>query len=160
MPTPRRRSPAPLVQPSAARIISVRPRKAKPDIYVRKARGMGRGVFAGRAFRKGEVIEVCPVVPLPRSQSKKCEDDALDLYVFEWPRRGFPAAVVLGYGSLYNHSVDANATFTPRPVADVMVFRAARAIEPGEQIFVDYEWPARDYHFDVAPRPARRRGNP
>ena len=31
-----------------------------------------------------------------------------------------------------------------------MVFRATRAIAPGEQIFVDYEWPARDYHFPVA----------
>ena len=159
MPTPRRRSPAPLVQPSAARIIAVRPRKARPDLRVRKVRGMGRGVFAGRPFRKGEVIEVCPVVPLPRSQVRKCEGDALDLYIFEWPRRGFPAAVVLGYGSLYNHSADANATFTPRPAADAMVFRAARPIAPGEQIFIDYEWPATDYQFDVAPRSAKWKGN-
>ena len=36
-----------------------------PDLYVRKVRGMGRGVFAGRPFRQGEVIEVCPVIPLP-----------------------------------------------------------------------------------------------
>ena len=146
MPTPRRRSPAPLVQSSAARIINP---KAKPAIYVRKVRGMGRGVFAGRAFRKGEMIEVCPVVPLPRSQVIKCERETLDLYIFWWPRRGFPGAIVLGCGSLYNHSADRNATFTPRPGANVMVFRAARPIVPGEQIFIDYEWPAKDYHFDV-----------
>jgi SET domain-containing protein len=113
---------------------------------------MGRGVFAARAFRPGEVIEICPVVPLPRSQSRKCEGEALDLYVFEWPRRGYPSAVVLGYGSLYNHSCEANARFTPRPAADTMVFRATRPIAAGEQIFIDYEWPAPDYHFPVSPK--------
>jgi SET domain-containing protein len=159
VPTPRRRSPAPFVQSSAARIITAPVPKAKPAVYVRRVRGMGRGVFAGRPFRKGEVIEVCPVVPLPRPQVKKCEGDALDLYIFEWPKRGFPAAVVLGFGSLYNHSADANATFTPRPAADAMVFRAARPIAPGEQIFIDYEWPGRDYQFDVTPRSAKWKGN-
>ena len=160
MPTPRRRSPAPLVQSSAARIITVLPRKATPDIYVRKARGMGRGVFAGRAFRPGEVIEVCPVLPLSRSQVHKCKGEVLDRYLFWWPKAGSGAAIALGFGSIYNHSADPNATFAPRLSADALVFRAARPIAAGEQIFVDYEWPAADYHFDVTPRAARRKGNP
>jgi len=111
---------------------------------------MGRGVFAGRRFRTGEVIEVCPVIPLPRGQTRACVGDLLDRYIFQWPRRGYPSAVVLGLGSLYNHATDPNARYTPRTDADVMVFRAARPIAAGEQIFVDYEWPARDYHFPVA----------
>jgi SET domain-containing protein len=147
---PRRLSPAPPVQASAARIIPPRTTKEKPAIYVRRIRGMGRGVFAGRRFRPGEVIEVCPVIPLPRSQTRACVGDLLDRYIFQWPRRGFPSAVVLGLGSLYNHAADPNARYTPRPDADVMVFRAARPIAAGEQILVDYEWPARDYHFPVA----------
>lgn len=149
MPAPRRRPPAPLVQSSAARILTASAPKAKPAVVVRKVRGMGRGVFAGRRFRAGEVIEVCPVVPLPRSQVTKCKGEALDRYIFQWPRPGFPAAMVLGCGSLYNHALDPNATFAPRPGADAMVFRAARPIAAGEQIFVNYEWPARDYHFPV-----------
>jgi uncharacterized protein len=159
VPTPRRRSPAPFVQSSAARIITAPVPKAKPAVYVRKVRGMGRGVFAGRRFRTGDVIEVCPVVPLPRSQVAKCVGEALDRYIFDWPTRGFPAAVVLGCGSLYNHAADPNATFAPRPAADAMVFRAARPIAPGEQIFIDYEWPARDYHFEVTARNSKWKGN-
>jgi uncharacterized protein len=147
---PRRPSPASPVQPCAARIIPPRTTKEKPAIYVRRIRGMGRGVFAGRRFRAGEVIEVCPVIPLPRGQTRACVGDLLDRYIFQWPRREFPSAVVLGLGSLYNHAADPNARYTPRPEADVMVFRAARPIAPGEQIFVDYEWPARDYHFPLA----------
>ena len=156
MPTPRRPLPAMLVQSSAARVTTAPTPEAKPAIQVRRVRGMGRGVFAARRFRAGEVIEVCPVVPLPRSQVRKCRGEALDRYIFQWPRPGYPAAVVLGCGSLYNHAADPNATFAPRPGADAMIFRAARPIAAGEQIFVDYEWPARDYHFDVTARTAKR----
>jgi uncharacterized protein len=147
---PRRPSPALPVQSSVAQYVRPRISKPKPAIYVRRIRGMGRGVFAGRRFRPGEVIEVCPVIPLPRGQTRACVGDLLDRYIFQWPRREFPSAVVLGLGSLYNHAANPNARYTPRPDADVMVFRAARPIAPGEQIFVDYEWPARDYHFPVA----------
>lgn len=128
----------------------------KPAIYVRRVRAMGRGVFAGRRFRPGDIIEICPVIPLPRAQARACVGDLLDRYIFEWPRPGYPAAVVLGFGSIYNHAADPNAWFAPRASADVMVFRAARPIAPGEQILVDYEWPPHDYHFPVA-RPSRGR---
>ena len=154
----RRRPPAPPVQRSAARIIQPPITKEKPAIYIRRVRGMGRGVFAARRFRPGEVIEVCPVIPLPRGQTRACAGDLLDRYIFQWPRAGYPAAVVLGFGSIYNHAADPNARYTPRPGADVMVFRAVRDIAPGEQIFVDYEWPPRDYHVPVAALPARRPG--
>lgn len=149
MTAPRRRLPALPVLTSAAQFIRPRVSKLKPAIHVRRVRGMGRGVFAARRFRTGDVIEVCPVIPLPRGQTRACVGDLLDRYIFQWPRRGYPSAVVLGLGSLYNHAADPNARYTPRPEADVMVFRAARPIAPGEQIFVDYEWPARDYHFPV-----------
>ena len=33
--------------------------------------------------------------------------------------------------------------------ADVQRLNLARQVTDGEQIFVDYEWPARDYHFPV-----------
>jgi SET domain-containing protein len=111
---------------------------------------MGRGVYAARRFRTGDVIEVCPVIPLPRGQTRACVGDLLDRYIFQWPRRDYPSVVVLGLGSLYNHAAHPNAGYTPRTADDVMVFRAARPIDAGEQIFVDYEWPARDYHFPVA----------
>jgi SET domain-containing protein len=144
---PRRPSPAAPSAPSAARIIRVKPTRSKPALVVRKVRGMGRGVFAGRRFRKGEVIEACPVLPVPASQARKCRGEVLDHYLFWWPRPGFPTAIALGFGSIYNHSFTPNARFTPRPARDVMLYIAVRDIEPGEQIFVNYEWPAKDYHF-------------
>ena len=42
----------------------------------------GRGVFAGRPYRKGEVIEVCPVIRLPAA-SEGAAGGGLEHYVFQ-----------------------------------------------------------------------------
>jgi uncharacterized protein len=123
-----------------------------PSISVRTVRGMGRGVFAGRPFRKGEVIEVCPVLVLPESVDRKCKDEILDKYFFAWDETGDVIALAFGFGSLYNHSPDPNAAFAKRKRDKVVVFRAKRDIRAGEQIFVDYEWEEADYHFPTADR--------
>jgi uncharacterized protein len=134
----------------------------RPPLYVRRARGMGRGVFAGRAYRRGEVIEVCPVIPLPAG-TVEAALGALGRYLFKWGKAEDRLAVALGYGSLYNHAPDPNARFTPRAVTDDIVFRARRDIAEGEQIFVNYHWDEGDYAAFVQPageRPATRTSTP
>jgi len=119
-------------------------------LLLRNVRGMGRGIFAGRRFRKGEIIEICPAVPVGMRFGKKCDGEVLEHYLFQWGPRG--SAVVLGYGSIYNHSNSPNASFRPRMSKLELVFRALRDIEIGEQILVDYEWP--DFHKEL--KKARR----
>ena len=120
------------------------------SLYVRSVRGMGRGVFAGRRYLSGEVIEVCPVLLIPESVEQKCRDEILDKYIFEWDKTGYVAAIAWGFGSLYNHSSDPNATFSRRKRDKVIVFRAKRHIAKGEQILVDYDWYPSDFHFPTA----------
>lgn len=102
---------------------------------------MGRGVFAGRLFRRGEVIEVCPVLRLPSGMPP----DGLEYYVFKWGTEGKELAIALGYGSLYNHSPDPNAAFTTRYARAEVVFRATRDIAAGEQVLIDYGWDEAEY---------------
>jgi hypothetical protein len=118
-------------------------RKPKPaPLVVRRVRGMGRGVFAGRPFRAGELLEVCPVLVLPAGTPPTALG-RLDAYVFKWADDAL--AIALGYGSLYNHSTDPNAVFSYRFGRDEVVFRAVRGVAAGEQIFIDYGWAATDY---------------
>jgi SET domain-containing protein len=114
------------------------------DIFVRKVRGMGRGVFASRAFRKAELIEVCPVILLPGITDEE-QLGGMRKYVFQWHVTGDVLAIALGYGSLYNHDPNPNAEFTLRHARNEIVFRAVRKIEPGEQILIDYRWDETDY---------------
>ena len=131
----------------------------RPPLYVRKARGMGRGVFAGRAYREGEVIEVCPVIPLAE-ETVEAALGALDRYLFAWGKDGERLAIALGYGSLYNHSPDPNAGFTPRTATEDIVFRARRDIAEGEQILVDYQWDEEAYAAFAQPASTGRRPTP
>ncbi|MDB5306564.1 MAG: hypothetical protein JWO38_766 [Gemmataceae bacterium] len=105
---------------------------------------MGRGIFAGRAFRAADVIEICPVILLPGGTDEKSLG-GLRHYVFKWGKAGNGLAIALGYGSLYNHSPDPNAAFAPRHARHEIVFRAVREIPAGEQILVDYGWDEADY---------------
>jgi uncharacterized protein len=142
-------------KPTALSRVRDASRSPEPALYVKKVRGMGRGVFAGRRYRKGEVIEVCPVVPMTRREERACRGGVLDRYFFAWDEPGYVVAIVLGYGCVYNTAPDPNASFTQRWATGDMVYRAARDIEPGEQIFVNYGWAAGE--FDI-PADGRRTG--
>jgi uncharacterized protein len=105
-------------------------------IEVKRIRGKGRGVFARRAIRKGEVIERVPVLVLSSAEyAKGLSNTALKDYCFGWGVDR--VALALGYGSLYNHSYKPNARYEdvgPQTKA----FIALRAIRQGEEITVNY----------------------
>jgi SET domain-containing protein len=96
----------------------------------------GRGVFATRAFAAGETVERCPAVVVPAAERHLLDGTHLYNYYFHW--EGEAAAIVLGYGSLYNHSASPSARYRNVFNADVVEFVALRDIEPGCEITVDY----------------------
>lgn len=95
-------------------------------------------MFAARKIKQGEVFERAPVVVIPRDQWRLAEKTVIDDYAFEWGRDLKDAAIVLGYGSLYNHSATPNARFEYRLTEKLYVFIALRDIEPGEEILTNY----------------------
>ncbi len=104
-------------------------------VRVRKVKGKGRGVFARRAIKKGAVVERVPVVIIPvKNLVDGWKNRALNKYFYVWS--GSTVAVSLGYGSLYNHSFTPNADYEHG--AKVLVYRALRDIDEGEEITVNY----------------------
>jgi uncharacterized protein len=105
-------------------------------IEVKRIKGKGRGVFARRLIRKGEVIEQVPVLVLPTAEIRDGSDwTTLGGYCFVWDRDN--VALALGYGSLYNHSYRPNARYDDVG-QQTKVFTALRHIAPGEEITVNY----------------------
>jgi SET domain-containing protein len=99
----------------------------------------GRGVYALRAFREGEVIEVCPVVVLGKPYEALPAE--IQKLVFMWERReGSPdiQALALGYGSLYNNDNPANVRYEPDRSALALRFIAVRDISANEELTVNY----------------------
>ena len=106
-----------------------------PWLIVKESRH-GRGVFAARRFRTGDVIEECPTLHVPPAEITGTLRD----YVFS-SLDGRENVLALGYGMLYNHAADPNVEYDQdRP--DLLRFFALRTIRAGEELTIDYgeEW--------------------
>jgi len=104
----------------------------------------GRGVFADKHFSVGETIEVCPVLLLSPKEAKLCAQTMLDNYLFEWENEK-DAAIVLGYGSIYNHSYHPNAEYLRDFANKTMIIKALTDISPNAEIFVNYNGEPNNY---------------
>jgi len=97
-------------------------------IFVKKT-VIGYGVFAGKTIKKGEKIEECYTI-ISRGGDKKLEDfyfDADGKY-----------ALLLGFGSIYNHSDEPNADYKINAKRRLATIKAQKTIHKGDQIFVFY----------------------
>lgn len=98
--------------------------------------GRGRGCFALKKFRKGEIIEPCPTILLTIKECKLCEKTFLDNYIYAWNKKY--GAILLGYGFIYNHSYEPNAEYIRDYKNKLMIYKAIKSIKPGEEILVNY----------------------
>jgi uncharacterized protein len=99
--------------------------------------GKGRGVFAARDIRRGELIEAAPVIVMPDDHVEWIEKTVLSDYYYLWGESHI--AVVLGYGSLYNHSTSPNVSFYPDTINKAMIYEARKRIRKDEELLIDYQ---------------------
>lgn len=110
----------------------------RKNVIVKKiGKHKGRGVFALRDFRVGEIIESCPVLVFDTKGRKNLEKTQLSHYIYPW-RSTRGAALVLGFGSLYNHSFSPNADWKQNFRTKSMVYRTIKSIKKGQEITVNY----------------------
>jgi SET domain-containing protein len=95
-----------------------------------------RGVFATRDISKGELIHEAPVIPYPNEEDVFIEKTILSDYVFEYGANH--TAILLGYGSLFNHSYRPNATYDINFNNHTFEFYAYTDINAGDEILINY----------------------
>lgn len=106
-------------------------------IKVRRTKNKGRGVFALKDFKEGEIIEKCPIINITAKERKHCEKTVLNYYIYPW-RSTRSGSIVLGYGSIYNHSFNPNADWKQNFKEEKMTYRALKEIQKGDEITVNY----------------------
>ncbi|HKK74694.1 MAG TPA: SET domain-containing protein [Saprospiraceae bacterium] len=107
-------------------------------LYVGLSPLSGRGVFCRQVIPAGHLIEVCPVIVLPRSDIAHIDQTRLHDYYFIWGENDQKAAIILGFGSLYNHSFQPNAEYRPDYQAGKLSFFALQEIAADIEITVNY----------------------
>jgi len=98
-----------------------------PDLYIAPSDVHGRGVYCSKFIPEGEIIEICPVLVLPKKDLEQIRDTKLYNYYFIWGDQDEAIAIILGFGSLYNHSYLPNAEYYP--LKDIL---------PGDEILINY----------------------
>jgi len=109
----------------------------KKTIAVKQTAKKGRGVFALKDFKAGETIESCPVINITPAERKRLEKTIFNYYIYPW-RSTRSGCLVLGYGSIYNHSFEPNADWKQNFKTNCMIYRAIKPIKKGKEILVNY----------------------
>lgn len=102
------------------------------------APGKGWGVFATSPIFKGEIIEECPVLEIPR-KAYQCVPDLFIDYAFNSLIQNEIPVLLFGFGDVYNHSNTPNAKWDLHPQNNrVFRFTAIQDIKPGEEVCTHY----------------------
>jgi len=114
--------------------------KPSSKIYLSKSKipKAGKGVFAAKSIKKGEVIEECPVLVLPKKDYPTVKKTILRNYYFMWGKT--TSALCFGYGSFYNHSYQPNATYKKNTKERKIDFVAIKNIAKDKEITVNYNY--------------------
>ena len=111
--------------------------------YIDNTKEFGRGIYSGIiGFERHEVICVCETVPLSKLDTNLIKGSSvLKNYTFKYNED--MDCLVLGDGSLFNHSSNPNVSFRldehpTDPTRKMMYFYALTSIKEGEQMFIDY----------------------
>lgn len=108
-----------------------------PFLYIRTTDGKGRGVFTAQEIPQGSHIESCPVVIISPADTALIHQTILHDYYFLWGTTG-QSAMVLGFGSLYNHASQPNADYQMDFANESMDLFTLHDIAPGEEITINY----------------------
>lgn len=124
--------------------------KPTEKVAIRPSPQKGRGVFATRAIRRGEIIETAPVLLVPDDEGDDLLSSFLGHYMFQTDD-GRHYAIGLGLTSLINHAERANAEFYVN--RERITIKATRSIAAGDEVTINYGWSKADWRDAIGALP-------
>ncbi len=115
---------------------------ASDRVYIKasKIHNAGRGVYARMDIKKGQLIEKCPVIEVPKADMSNLRESILVTYFFYFGKNREKLIVALGFGSLYNHSHQPNAIYKIKPLEKTIDFIALKNIKKNQEITFNYTY--------------------
>ena len=108
------------------------------SLYIASSDNRGRGVFTASPIHEGDIIEVCPVIVIPKRELPIIHKTILHDHYFLWGDKLEDCAIALGYGSMYNHELNPNANFILDLENMTIDIEAIQDIAAGEEITLNY----------------------
>ena len=102
----------------------------------------GKGAFAKKDIKKGTIIDVAHVIPIPNEDHEKIFQTILYGYTFIWdnPTKtpDCSHAIAMSISQFINHSFDPNLRYYYNLANETIIFKAIKHISLGEELTVNY----------------------
>ena len=110
----------------------------KPYLFVDTTTGKGRGVFTHERIPANTVIEIAPVIVMPKTDREHLDKTLLHDYIFEWGKEKDKCCMALGLIPMYNHSYKSNCEYFMDCDDNTIMVKTVRVIENGEELTINY----------------------
>jgi hypothetical protein len=100
--------------------------------------GKGRGVVCLSPIKKGEILEVSPVIVMSHKEQELLDQTLMHDYIFLWGEDQPQCALALGYVSMYNHSYDSNCEYQMYTDQELIEIFAVKNIAAGTELTINY----------------------
>lgn len=109
-----------------------------PCLTIIDTPNMGRGVFTSEPIPPGTIVEISPVIVMGPEDRILLDKTPLHDYIFEWGEDRKQCCMAMGYVPVYNHASPSNCEYEMDYDDDTITVTAVRDIEPGEELFINY----------------------
>ena len=112
-----------------------KPRVSRGAVVIDASKVAGRGAFAQKAIREGDIVERCPALEVT---DKDIGGELLN-YVFYGSAEN-RRLIAMGYGMMFNHSPQPNVAYYREdgPTGAELIIYALRDIRKGEELYYNY----------------------
>jgi len=124
----------------------------KPYLFVDETAEKGRGVYSQERIPANTVIEIAPVIVMPKTDREHLDKTLLHDYIFEWGKHSDKCCMALGLIPIYNHSYKSNCEYFMDFEDSTIMVKTVRVIENGEELTINYngDWnDSKKVWFDV-----------
>jgi uncharacterized protein len=109
-----------------------------PCLFIEDTTQKGRGVFTDEALSVDSIVEIAPVIILPKGDRAYVDKTVLHDYIFEWGDDATECCMALGYVPIYNHSYDSNCDYIMDYDAHTIMIKTVKEIAKGEELTINY----------------------
>jgi uncharacterized protein len=121
-------------------------------VFVQQTTQKGFGVFTYDDIAAEEIIEISPVIVLPKKDKVLLDKTGLYFYIFDWGDDTQECAMAMGYVPVYNHSYESNCEYFMDFDDKTIFIKTVRAVKKGEELTINYNGTSGDMKpiwFDV-----------
>ena len=123
-----------------------------PCLYIENHKAKGRGIFTKEFIPAETVIEIAPVIVMPKENRPHLDLTLLHDYIFEWGPDKHQCCMALGMIPIYNHSYKSNCEYFMDYAEETIMVKTVKDILAGEEVTINYngDWDdAKNVWFEV-----------